>query len=80
MPVNAIAYGTTVEALSKMSFQQYLKYVAMHFKPYAKKNNRATKIFICRYFGPVAVGQPEITTRCGLFGSKAYSQNDGLRS
>ena len=76
MPVNAIAYGTTVEALSKMSFQQYLKYVAMHFKPYAKRI-QGHQDFYMSILWPRAVGQPD-NYPLWTIGSKAYSQNDAL--
>jgi len=76
MPVNAIAYGTTTDALSKMSFQQYLKYVGMHFKPYAKKIRDLGDVYLSILW-PRGVGQPE-SYPLWTIGSKAYMQNEGL--
>lgn len=76
MPANAIAYGTTVDALKRMTFIEQLKYVAKHFAPYAKriKNLQDTYASI---LWPRAIGKPE-NYPLWTIGSKAYMYNDGL--
>lgn len=76
MPANAVAYGTTVDALAKMSVTQYLKYVAKHFQPYAKRIRNLGDVYMSILW-PRAIGQPD-NYALWTIGSKAYMYNDGL--
>lgn len=76
MPANAVAYGTTVDALAKMSVTQYLKYVAKHFQPYAKRIKNLSDLY-AGILWPRAIGKPE-NYPLWIIGSKAYMYNDGL--
>ena len=75
MPNNAIAYGTTVEALAKMSVTQQLAYVAKHFQPYARKVQNLDVYFAILW--PRAIGRPDDYALWTL-GERAYMYNDGL--
>lgn len=76
MPNNAIAYGTTVDKLAKMTVIQQLTYVAKHFQPYGKRINDLGDNYMSILW-PRAIGKPDNYALWTL-GERAYMYNDGL--
>lgn len=76
MESTAKAYGTTTAALAKMTFTQQLKYVAMHFKPYARRIKTLGDLYL-GILWPRGIGKPDSYALWTL-GERAYMYNDGL--
>lgn len=76
MPKIAIAYGTTVEALGKMSVTEQIPFIGMHFKPYRKRLNNLGDVYMSILW-PRAVGQKDNYV-LWREGTTAYRQNSGL--
>lgn len=76
MESTAVAYGTTTAALAKMTFTQQLKYVAMHFKPYANKIKDMSGLYMSILW-PRAIDKPDSYALWTL-GDRAYMYNNGL--
>lgn len=72
----AIALGTTVEALAKMSVVEQLGYVEKHFLPYRKKIANLGDVYMAILY-PIAVGQPD-TYVLWKQGDAAYNPNKGI--
>jgi hypothetical protein len=78
LPSTAKAYGTTVEALAKMSRIEQLVFVRKHFLPFKGKLGSFLDTYLAVFY-PTAVGASKGPGYV-LFekGSKAYEQNAGL--
>ena len=75
MPKTAIGLGTTVDKLAAMDAVEQLDWVARYFKPYAKRVNSLSDMYMAILL-PKAVGFDESAP---LFtGGTAYRQNAGL--
>jgi len=75
MPFTAKGLGTTTEALSKLTPEEQLDYVAQYFQPYAKKIFSLSDMYMAILL-PKYVGKAEGSV---LFsGGVAYRQNSGL--
>lgn len=75
MPKTAIGLGTTVDELAAMSAVRQLDYVQRYFKPYAKRINSLSDMYMAILL-PTAIGKPD---NAALFsGGVAYRQNSSL--
>lgn len=75
MPLTASGLGTTTDALASMTAEQQLAYVQKYFKPYARRINSLSDMYMAILL-PKYIGQPDDSA---LFsGGVAYRQNAGL--
>lgn len=76
MPTTALDLGTTTADLAKMTAVEQLDYVEKYFKPYYKRINSLSDMYLAILL-PKYVGKPEDSV---LFsqGTVAYRQNSGL--
>jgi len=75
MPATARDLGTTTDVLAKMTAVQQLDYVEKYFRPYYKRINSLSDMYMAILL-PKYVGQPDDAV---LFsGGTAYRQNAGL--
>lgn len=76
MPSIARAYGTSIEALAKMSVIEQIHYIGIHFKPYAKRLRDITDVYSSILL-PRGVGKSDDYVYWKS-PSVAYTQNKGL--
>lgn len=76
MPATAIGLNTTTDKLARMSACDQLLYVYRYFKPYARRINTLTDMYMAILY-PKYISSPDDTVVMHT-GTKAYLQNRGL--
>lgn len=78
MPDTALAYGTTVDQLARMSATKQLEYVKRYFAPYAGRIRRDVPgDYYLAVFWPAAIGRDKSEVIASA-GDTVYAQNAGL--
>lgn len=76
MPSTAASYGTTVDALARLTAEQQLDYVERFFTPWAGRLHTLADHYLA-VFLPSLVGKP-LSAQVACKGSKLYDQNPGF--
>lgn len=78
MPSTARSMGTTTEALSKLTAEAQLEFVASYFRPYKRRLNLLSDVYMAILW-PAAIGKPDNATLWNAYERPVtYRQNIGL--